>query len=257
MGHDDRNKRVRGFRLFRPWFGMEVKIGLALLAGLAFRFGPQMAGPLADRPASGGAATTGLASAAPPKIQGTTAISALTPAPAAAKAPPPVKTLLPDDDIPPPAALASAPKSLSAGPDPAAANPDPLAPPKLPDVSGNSPKPEPMVAASEKAEKSKEKKTEPLALPDDSPVWFADLPADRGEKDALKPAKGETKGPIHPYFRRYLERKEYYVRAGDDLATIALRLYGEESKAEDIRKLNKDVLGGEKEPKPGTTLKLP
>ncbi|HVJ80356.1 MAG TPA: LysM domain-containing protein, partial [Planctomycetia bacterium] len=99
---------------------------------------------------------------------------------------------------------------------------------------------------------------DPPALPDDSPVWFADLPAaDRADKDPLSPAKGETKGPIHPYFRRYLERKEYYVRPGDSLASIAHRLYGEESKAAEIRKLNKELLGGEKEPKPGTTLKLP
>lgn len=48
-------------------------------------------------------------------------------------------------------------------------------------------------------------------------------------------------GPIHPFFQRYLDEREYPVRYGDTFEVIAYRLYGDETQAAAIRAANPDV----------------
>jgi hypothetical protein len=83
-------------------------------------------------------------------------------------------------------------------------------------------------------------------------------PESSGPADAkthLAPAK--LKPPVHPYYRRYLERGEYFVRPGDTLGNIAKRLYGEEEMATSILEANSDRLKSAEDLKPGQLIRLP
>ena len=74
------------------------------------------------------------------------------------------------------------------------------------------------------------------------------------------PARNDVKGrpgPVHPFFQRYLDRHEYFVRPGDTLAGIAYRLYGDEAKAATILARNRDQLTHADQLRPGALLKLP
>jgi LysM domain len=105
---------------------------------------------------------------------------------------------------------------------------------------------------------------EPIA--DDSPA------AERNPKDkqpnerkaeapgivvkSVEPAPRAQK-PLHPYFLRYRERKEYFVRPGDTWANIARRLYGDESKADALRAANPALGLSDDNLRSGHVLKLP
>lgn len=80
----------------------------------------------------------------------------------------------------------------------------------------------------------------------------------QGAKAGLgQPEKFASKPPVHPYFQRYLERKEYFVREGDTLENIALRLYQDAKLSDYLFELNRDVLSRPEDLRPGTTIKLP
>lgn len=77
-------------------------------------------------------------------------------------------------------------------------------------------------------------------------------------KDGFVPEASSAKGnPIHPYFRRYLDRKRYFVRSGDTFESIAERLYQDPQMAESLRRANPSALGDAGAPRPGVTLRLP
>lgn len=65
------------------------------------------------------------------------------------------------------------------------------------------------------------------------------------------------KGPVHPYFQRFLRDGSYFVRDGESLREIAFNLYQDESKAAAIVSANKDVLRSAGDLKPGMKLRLP
>lgn len=102
----------------------------------------------------------------------------------------------------------------------------------------------------------------PESLRNDPPVVLADAQKKdvSSEQTAAKDAgakASERKGPIHPYFQRYLDQKEYFVRPGDTLELIAHRLYQDNARAADLLAANKDVLPNPNSLKAGMTLKLP
>lgn len=67
---------------------------------------------------------------------------------------------------------------------------------------------------------------------------------------------GSTTGkPAHPYFQRFLDRKEYFVRDGETLGDIADRLYQDRSMVDRLRQLNN--LGASAPLKPGQKIRLP
>lgn len=70
-------------------------------------------------------------------------------------------------------------------------------------------------------------------------------------------AHGGAKGPVHPYFSRFLSSGEYFVRTGDTLTNIAQRLYQDPTMAETIRAANAKLLSTQSEPSPGMRLRLP
>lgn len=76
-------------------------------------------------------------------------------------------------------------------------------------------------------------------------------------KEKVGSATSPSARPVHPYFQRYLDQKRYFVRPGDSLENIALRLYQDPNMAGRIRELNRDKLGPDGKPRPGFTLDLP
>ena len=66
-----------------------------------------------------------------------------------------------------------------------------------------------------------------------------------------------TNAPVHPFFQRYLDRKEYFSRQGDTLANIAQRLYGNEAMAKSLLAANRDKLVQAEDLRPGMLLRLP
>jgi hypothetical protein len=92
----------------------------------------------------------------------------------------------------------------------------------------------------------------------DAPAASAsdDAPA-RTVSDRKKSVDGGAAEPAHPFFRRYLESKKYFVRSGDSLETIAERLYRDPAKADEILDLNRSLLSSSSDLRPGMTLKLP
>jgi nucleoid-associated protein YgaU len=92
---------------------------------------------------------------------------------------------------------------------------------------------------------------------DDAPILLADLPAKSKAKEAANGERKPDAGPLHPYFQRYLDRKEYYVRSGDTLPLIARRLYRDESKVADLLAANKHLVQKADDVRPGMLLRLP
>jgi nucleoid-associated protein YgaU len=228
----------------RPVWGRDLRLGILLALGLAVKFGPPMMSAKIAKPS----ATPMLAAVSDPSKPPTDALTNTLPTtvkPAAANADePPVLTA-------PVFALEekTAPKTDLTS--------DPLDPPKPPpkielaSKKDDAPPPRPI------------KLRPPESLLDDPPIVLADAPKKATEsKDAAKtPAAssqpGETKGPIHPYFQRYLDQKEYFVRPGDTLESIARRLYQDESKTADLLAANRESLAAPDALKPGMTIRLP
>lgn len=73
---------------------------------------------------------------------------------------------------------------------------------------------------------------------------------------ASAPAAGKSI-PAHPYFKRYLDQKAYFVRAGDSLDSIAERLYQDKSMAQSLLDRNRSQLRRAEDLQPGMTLRLP
>lgn len=92
----------------------------------------------------------------------------------------------------------------------------------------------------------------PTALSSDTPVVQS---YDRRIDSPAAPPRG--KGPIHPFYQRYLDEKTYFVRPGDSLENIAARLYQDDSMANEILKANRDQLPVGAPLRPGMTLILP
>jgi hypothetical protein len=74
-----------------------------------------------------------------------------------------------------------------------------------------------------------------------------------GAGSAADTALGKP-APAHPWFKRYLEEGEYFVRPGDTFENLAERLYGDRGRASELRRLNPIPSGNQ--PTPGTRLKL-
>ncbi|MGL5096796.1 MAG: LysM peptidoglycan-binding domain-containing protein, partial [Planctomycetia bacterium] len=116
-----------------------------------------------------------------------------------------------------------------------------------------------LAAAAEAAEI----KPEPAAEEAPHPLDLDEKPAaERVESDgrtliprAVAPAPPGK--PVHPFFQRYLERREYFVRPGDTLENIAHRLYQDPSMAEVLWKLNAESLPAPEDLQPGQILRLP
>lgn len=108
-------------------------------------------------------------------------------------------------------------------------------------------------ASSPSVSRSEEAPAVPVVKSFDIPVTKADPQSDRAAKSSLPPGKG----PIHPYFLRYLESKEYYVRPGDSLDNIAERLYQDRTMVDLLLESNRDQLTGPSDLRPGMTLRLP
>jgi nucleoid-associated protein YgaU len=70
-------------------------------------------------------------------------------------------------------------------------------------------------------------------------------------------AAGGGRGPVHPYFQRFLKEGSYFVRDGESLREIAFNLYQDEAKVSDILAANKDSLRSPNDLKPGMKLRLP
>ncbi|MFO0946310.1 MAG: hypothetical protein U1D30_10240 [Planctomycetota bacterium] len=75
--------------------------------------------------------------------------------------------------------------------------------------------------------------------------------------DAGPPIVKTGRGPVHPFFQRYLDRKTYYVREGDDLRRIAEHLYQDESMVSKLFEANKHQLKRPEDLRPGMLLRLP
>lgn len=118
-------------------------------------------------------------------------------------------------------------------------------------------------------QKKSEAKSPPplLALPDDDAT---DKPADERppvksppKPESDKPKKPSStkepsaKGPVHPYFQRFIDSGTYFVRDGDSLPEIARNLYQDESMAGEIIKCNRNILKKPTDLKPGMKLELP
>lgn len=232
----------------RPLFGADLRLGAVLALGLGLKFAPPMLSAKLEKaqPQQMVAATTD------PTRPPTDALTNTLPTS--------VKAAGADD---PP--VLAAPVFAFDERSPIAEKPT-SPPPKTDPIE--LPKPAMLAAASKKSEPEAPKPIKlrpPESIRDDQPIFLADAPKksaakepakDDSKKDATtKPA--EKKGPIHPYFQRYLDQKEYYVRPGDTLESIAHRLYQDEAKSADLLAANKDSLASADALKPGMTIKLP
>lgn len=217
----------------RPLFGTDIRIGAVLVGILAFKFAPPMLSARLDKRAGAPTATLVDSSGRGRPSDALTNILPTGMSAASAKAEdPPVLAapLFAFEEKPP--TLADPPK------------PNPIEPSKPPSARAVKLKDPPPV-----------KRDEPKKSP---PIVFADAPKDLVEAKATETKKpAERTGPVHPYFQRYLDEKEYFVRPGDTLETIAHRLFQDEKKAADILAVNKDQLPTASALKPGMTIKLP
>lgn len=176
---------------------------------------------------------------------------------------------------PPPLILPNGPEQKSAAKPPAAQDPpgNPLAdvfpedlrkksappgskgepaPPKLVLPFGAKSKP----GAEPKPSKEKSDDLE-LTLPGDdflNPASQSPVPKPLPEEKA---SASPSKGPRHPYFQRFLDEGEYFVREGDTLADIADNLYQDAGKAEQILGANASTLKSADDLRPGMRLALP
>ncbi len=70
-------------------------------------------------------------------------------------------------------------------------------------------------------------------------------------------ATAQAGKPIHPFFQRYLDDNAYFVRPGDTFESIAHSIFGDRSKAADLRRLNLGpATATASQPKPGDRIRL-
>jgi hypothetical protein len=115
-------------------------------------------------------------------------------------------------------------------------------------------------------------KSKPAATPKPSAEKSDDLELTLPADDFLNPASqgpipkplpeakssaAPAKGPRHPYFQRFLDAGEYFVREGDSLADIADNLYQDEAMADAILSANSSTLKSADDLRPGMRLALP
>jgi nucleoid-associated protein YgaU len=238
----------REYRPRRPWFGADLRFGVLLAVGLAIKFAPPMLSAKLDKPAPQPILTASEDANRPP----TDALTYTLPTSVKAPAPNEPSVLASPvfaEKIP--VAAKSSPMELPKS--------DPLDPPKPPSLAGVSRK------TDANAPPKPVKLRPPESIRNDPPIILADAPKKAPVATELKEPERkepltkapERKGPIHPYFQRYLDQKEYYVRPGDTLASIAHRLYQDEAKAIDLLAANKDALPTADALKAGMTIKLP
>jgi len=230
----------------RPLFGTDLRIGAVLAIVLAFKFAPPMMSARIDKKYGPSAPTLVDSGAKSRPSDALTNILPSTVSPAAAKdEEPPVLTApvfeleeKKPPSLPEPPKLASVGAKTPTAIDASSKKPQEIVPPKAPKLK-------PPIPLSDEPKKS-------------PPIVFADAIKtfiDPPETETKKP--NETPGPVHPYFQRYLDQKEYFVRPGDTLEIIAHRLFQDEKKAAELLALNKDVLPTPDALKAGMTIKLP
>jgi nucleoid-associated protein YgaU len=237
----------RDHRPRRPMFGADLRLGVVLAVALAVKFAPPMLSAKIDKPTPQPTQVASLDNR-PPTDALTNTLPTSVQAPAA-------------DDPP----VLAAPVFAFDEKNPTAAKP---LPPELPKADPlDPPKPPTLAAASKKSDADAPAPAKPIKLrPPESirnnpPILLADAPKkassakEEGKESSPRPAA--KKGPLHPYFQRYLDQKEYYVRPGDTLESIAHRLYQDEAKATDLLAANKDSLPTAAALKAGMTIKLP
>ena len=242
----DRGRFGREVRHGRPWLGADMRIGAVLAVILAFKFGPPMLSARLDKK-DGPIAPTLVDSfrKSPPSDALTTVLpNNVSPAVATGDDQPVLTAPVFEVEekkpsLPGTSSFASFdPPTLPTAIDASVkkpANDAPAKPPRL--KSPESPKDDP-------------KKSPPIVFAD-ALIFFADAKATESKKPSNRA------GPVHPYFQRYLDQKEYFVRPGDTLESIAHRLFQDEKKAADLLAANKDALPSPAALKPGMTIKLP
>jgi len=209
----------------RPLFGADMRIGAVLAVLIAVKFAPPMLSARVDkRPAQAAPTLVDSSGRARPSDALTNILPTTVSAAAAKGEDPPVLAA-------PVFELDEKPPVLADPPKPASVKPVKLkAPPTV-------------------------KPDEPKKAP---PIVFADAPkqiVEASSTETKKPA--DRTGPVHPYFQRYLDQKEYFVRPGDTLASIAHRLFQDEKKAADLLAANKELVPTPDALKAGMTIKLP
>jgi len=241
----------------RPLLGADLRIGALLTLALALKFAPPMLSAKLDKtPLAPVLMATGDRSRPP-----TDALTNTLPTS--------VRQVSTTADDPP---VLTAPVFAFEEKKSSIANADPILPesPHLDSLEPPKPATKPNLAL-QKADNPPSPKAVKLRPPEsqrsEPPIVLADAQKKSSEstnaaatKTALREADvkaPEKKGPIHPYFQRYLDQKEYYVRPGDTLELIAHRLYQDNSRAAALLAANKDVLSAPDSLKAGMTLKLP
>jgi nucleoid-associated protein YgaU len=238
----------REYRPRRPWFGADLRFGVLLAVGLAIKFAPPMLSAKLDKLAPQPIVAAADDSNRPPTDAFTNTLPTSVKAPAANE---PTVLAAPVFEEKNPVAARSSPTEQPKS--------DPLDPTKPPLLAGVSKRtdadapPKPM------------KLRPPESIRSDPPIVLAEAPKKApATKEVKEPERAEPltkasekKGPIHPYFQRYLDQKEYYVRPGDTLASIAHHLYQDEAKVTELLAANKDALPTADALKAGMTIKLP
>jgi nucleoid-associated protein YgaU len=230
----------------RPLFGTDLRIGAVLAIVLAFKFAPPMMSARIDKKT--GPITPTLVDVGG-KTRPSDALTNILPStvsPAAAKDDEPPVLSAPvfeleerkPPSLPEPPKLASLGSKTSTAIDASSKKPQEIVPPKAPKLKA----PDPL--------RDEPKKSPPIVFADAIKTFMDPLAT-----ETKKPT--DTRGPVHPYFQRYLDQKEYFVRPGDTLEIIAHRLFQDEKKAVDLLALNKDALPTPDALKPGMTIKLP
>jgi nucleoid-associated protein YgaU len=238
----------REYRQRRPWFGADLRLGAVLALALSIKFVPPMLSAKIDQAPPAPVLAAASDASVPPTDALTNTLPTSVRAPAANE-PSVLASPVFELEEKKPLSAKSSPQELPKS-EPKS---DPLDPPKPPSLANASKKtddvpPKPV------------KLRPPESLRADAPIVLADAPkkAESIKVASDAPSKSpEKKGPIHPYFQRYLDQKEYYVRPGDTLSSIAHRLYQDESKAADLLAANKDSLPSADALKEGMTIKLP
>jgi nucleoid-associated protein YgaU len=226
-------------------FGADLRLGALLALALAVKFAPPMLSAKIEKFPPPPVLVASLADNRPPTDALTNTL--------------PTSVQAPADDEPP---VLAAPVFALDEKKPSAAKPNLSELPKADAL--DPPKPPTLTGASKKSDADAPPKPVKLRPPestrDDAPIFLADAPRKasptKDDKES-SPKPAAKKGPIHPYFQRYLDQKEYYVRPGDTLESIAHRLYQDESKAAELLAVNKDALPTTAALKAGMTIKLP
>lgn len=104
-------------------------------------------------------------------------------------------------------------------------------------------------------------KTSPAPKSKDLPPAVFSFDRRVASSDSLEKDKSQAApvggNPVHPFFARYLERKTYYVREGDTLDSIAVKLYQDRTVADRLFEINQHQLKRSEQLRPGMLLRLP